>query len=427
MELSIDQQAASDKFMEFLLDPSKDNNEMVISGHSGSGKSTLTKHLIKAAHSKTKLLKLLTGDDNELNIFCTATTNKAAKILSDATNTKPQTIHNLLGLKVMQNYSNGTTSLKKTGSYQILHNSLVIIDEASMIDNKLLELIQESNMNCKVLYVGDPYQLAPVFETTCPVFDKVRNQAVLKTVQRQVSVEGKPNPITLLGEGFREAVQTGLFPAIMSTGISVEVIDSADGAVFQKQVNAAFSDTTNEAYGNALIVAWSNNRVQQYNEYVRSLHTSSTSFEIGETVVTNKPILNKGVTVLSTDSLATITRIERATNYGIEGFRIKLDNSYSVFLAKEQADVKRQLKKFAKNKEWVSYFNMQETFADLRAIHASTVHKSQGSTFHTVFIDLDDIGRNNKSNEVARLLYVATTRATTKVVFYGGLPKKYQG
>ena len=424
MELSVDQQVASDKFMDFLLDPTKTNNEMVISGHSGSGKSTLTRHLIKAAQSKSKLLKLLTGDNNELNIFCTATTNKAAKVLSETTKGAAQTIHSLLGLKVMQNFSNGTTSLKKTGKYQVMHNSLIIIDEASMIDVQLLKIIQESNMDCKVLYVGDPYQLAPIFETNCPVFETVSNQATLQTIQRQVSVRGGENPITSLGEKFREAVQTGVFPEIKSMGDSIELVS---GAAFQKQVNSAFSDTSNEAYGKSLIVAWSNKRVQEYNEYVRGLHTTSPFFEVGETIVTNKPVLANGATVFATDSLAKITGISEGTNYGIDGYNIVLDHACTVFLAKNQADVVRETKKYAQSKDWVSYFAMQETFADLRAIHASTVHKSQGSTFHTVFIDLDDIGRNNKANEVARLLYVATTRATTKVVFYGELPTKYQG
>lgn len=421
MQLSTDQQSAADKFMSFLLDTDKSNNEMVIAGHSGSGKSTLTKYLIKAALSQTKLLNLLQGENEELNIYCTATTNKAAKVLADATNKECTTIHSLLGLKVMQNYSNGTTSLKKTGNYQVLHNSLIIIDEASMINKSLLQLIQESSINCKTLYVGDPYQLAPVFEDTCPVFDMICDKAVLHTVQRQLNVGNETNPIAVLGEGFRNAVQTGVFPVIKTTGDSIEI---ADGPSFQRQVNEAFKEDSDHE---SLIVSWSNNRVQQYNEYVRTLYTKSEDLEVGETVTTNKPILINGFPFLSTDSIAQITAIEPSSQYGLAGHRVQLNDAVTVFLAKDRDAVIRKKKAFAKVKEWVSYFEMDEAFADLRPIHASTVHKSQGSTYRTVFIDLDDIGRNHKANEVARLLYVATTRATTKVVFYGELPKKYRG
>ena len=40
---------------------------------------------------------------------------------------------------------------------------------------------------------------------------------------------------------------------------------------------------------------------------------------------------------------------------------------------------------------------------------------------------MTDIGRNNRPNEVARLLYVAVSRASHKVVLYGELPDKYLG
>jgi ATP-dependent exoDNAse (exonuclease V) beta subunit len=38
-----------------------------------------------------------------------------------------------------------------------------------------------------------------------------------------------------------------------------------------------------------------------------------------------------------------------------------------------------------------------------------------------VFLDLDDISRNNKWHDIARLMYVGLTRATDKVYLYGNL------
>jgi ATP-dependent exoDNAse (exonuclease V) alpha subunit len=44
---------------------------------------------------------------------------------------------------------------------------------------------------------------------------------------------------------------------------------------------------------------------------------------------------------------------------------------------------------------WREFFTFKdEAFADLRPIHATTVHRSQGSTYEKVFVDLSDIGRN---------------------------------
>jgi exodeoxyribonuclease-5 len=72
-------------------------------------------------------------------------------------------------------------------------------------------------------------------------------------------------------------------------------------------------------------------------------------------------------------------------------------------------------------------FEIQEAFADLRPTHAATAYKAQGSTYGTVFIDLHNIGKCNIPSTVARMLYVAITRASNQVVLFGELPAKYSG
>ena len=62
-----------------------------------------------------------------------------------------------------------------------------------------------------------------------------------------------------------------------------------------------------------------------------------------------------------------------------------------------------------------------ETWIDLRAQHACTIDKSQGSTYAQVFIDLDDIAKCNISSQVARMCYVAVSRARHKVYLTGDL------
>ena len=74
---------------------------------------------------------------------------------------------------------------------------------------------------------------------------------------------------------------------------------------------------------------------------------------------------------------------------------------------------------------WVEFFTFKDaTFADLRPIHAATVHRSQGSTYQTAFVDLTDIGRNTRRDVLLRLLYVALTRARGDVVVTGELPER---
>lgn len=61
------------------------------------------------------------------------------------------------------------------------------------------------------------------------------------------------------------------------------------------------------------------------------------------------------------------------------------------------------------------------SWIDLRAAYACTINKSQGSTYDKVFIDLDDIRKCNSGEQIARMLYVAVSRARFHVYFTGDL------
>ncbi len=422
--LSHDQENALNEALAFLIDDNPENNEMSISGPAGTGKTVLTKHLLAAARKQKKMLTLLTEDfTNELSIHLTSTTNKAARVLADATGEEAGTIHSLLGLRVVNNYNTGKTQLKKSSASKVIQNAIIIIDEGSMANEELLQTIRDSTHNCKVIYIGDSYQLAPVFENSCPVFSKVQAQSKLITIQRQAA----GSTIIQFANEFRSALDTGVFPEIKSHGNDVILLD---GPGFKAMAKQEF--TNMPSYNHARMVAWTNNRVHQYNDYLRNLNVQNPDYQVGEFLLTNNPILkSNGHVIFSTDSIAKITDIEEDERQDIKGWNITLDDSVEVFQAKDQHQVNVYLKKLAaqakRNGKWVHYFNAKEAFADLRPIYACTVNKAQGSTYENVFIDLDDIGRNNKNAEIARLMYTAVTRASHKVYMYGSLPRRLYG
>lgn len=417
MQLSTDQQAAASAFIAFLLDETK--HEILLIGNAGTGKSFLTKYLVKLARNNASLLKLIGSTDSELNIKFTASTNKAAVVLADKVGEEAGTIHSLLGLKVLNDFKTGQTKLQKTQNTQVVKNTLLIIDEASMIDSTLLKIIREQTMHCKILYIGDSAQLAPIFETASPVFTSVKDKLELTTIQRQQ----QHNPIIQLSQQLRDTVFSDSFSEILPNGLQIQHLDGED---FRAEINLAF--THNYSVDSAKILAWTNTKVLQYNEYVHQLIKGTVDISVGDTLVTNNPILgNDGRTVHSTDSFITVRSVRPAIEKGIAGNWItNRESSTEVFVANNLNEVTALLKSLAKPDSWVTYFAYKEFFADLRNIYSSTVHKSQGSTYGTVFIDLTDIGSNHKSNEVARLLYVAITRASEKVIFYGQLPNKYR-
>ena len=59
--------------------------------------------------------------------------------------------------------------------------------------------------------------------------------------------------------------------------------------------------------------------------------------------------------------------------------------------------------------------NMIQPFANVNYGYSITCHKGQGSNFYNVFVDIDDILKNIKSNESKKCLYTAMTRASNEL------------
>ncbi len=109
-------------------------------------------------------------------------------------------------------------------------------------------------------------------------------------------------------------------------------------------------------------------------------------------------------------------------------FRIQvLGEGYSSTRCKvmNAADKTALLKEFARKKQWREYIIVKNTYMVLRLPHACTIHKSQGSTYENVYIDLDSFKACKDRETLARLLYVAVSRAKNHVYFHGSLPKGF--
>ena len=143
-KLTEDQEQAVDVFSKFLESSDK---YMVIQGAAGSGKSTLVKHLVRLVKNRYKMYSLLLKKnkaENEFDFAYTATTNKAAAVLSNFMQQPVSTIHSLLKLVVVNDYSTGSTKLKPRKDYCLIYNTLIIIDEASFISDELFKIIDDN-------------------------------------------------------------------------------------------------------------------------------------------------------------------------------------------------------------------------------------------------------------------------------------------
>jgi len=408
--LTSDQQAAQDAFNNFLVSPTE--KVFVLQGYSGTGKTTLVKTLIDQLPNFMRAARLIDSSIKEFRIELTATTNKAAEAFSQITGMDVRTIHSHLGLRVQTNYQTGETNLLPAKGVHPHVDELLFIDEASYIDNKLLGWIFKLTHNCKIVFMGDPAQLTPVKATGTPVFaEGGYNGAMLSKVVRQA--EG--NPIVELSTKFRETVNTGEFFSFKPDGVHIQHMDRA---TFNQAVIAEFARPSWKHH-DSKVLAWTNKRVVEYNHFISDQVNGDPDFQIGDYAVCNKYIMVERHAI-KTDQLVCITSIGEDTDeYGVAGNMVKVDYYLEAFLPKHLDAVKERLKEARTCGEYQIVEHIESKWIDLRAAYACTINKSQGSTYDRVFIDLDDISRCNSGNQIARMLYVAISRARHQVFLTG--------
>ncbi len=455
MSLSPDQDVALDAFLQFLVDPSKKN--LIITAPPGRGKTHLTKHLIQKAHDMQHMLTHLGFGNNGIKISVNATTNKAAEVLAHMLGTEVRTIHSTLGLIPKMDFDTWKEVLIKTGSFKVHEPQLFIIDECGSVNKQLLAFIQVACRKGKILWIGDDAQTSPVGETFCPVFEQgyetlhlttnhrnsgpigdlgdLMRKAVYDTMDLQRLIDQKRElvdagmPVThelaMEIDACRKAVR---FPDIVANGDSIVRVD---GTQFESMVSEYYKKP--HSADELKILAWRNDLVIEYNTHVRTLHTMSDDYLPGEMVVTNKAIVNFGDIFCSTDGLLRIHGVDSKTKlHGVSGNWITVEHrrrsdSIRVFQPDDQNDVKALMKYYYNNQMTQEYYDHKDLFVDLRPTHSCTIHKSQGSTYGTVFLNLDDIGSCQDMNAVARMLNTGITRAKDRLVIYGHLPDKYRG
>ena len=404
------QDAAMNAFLEFVIDPIE--RVFVLSGYAGCGKSTLVRILLDRIPKIIQTAKLINPDQKNYAIELTATTNKAAESLSFLTGMDVSTIHSFLGLRVEKDPMTKESTLVPRSKDKKL-GYLIFIDEASYIDSQLLHLIFTQTEDCKIVFIGDPAQLSPVKSTGTPVFDGNFPGAALTEVVRQA--EG--NPIIDLATQFRETVNTGQFFSFKPDGVHIQHMDTD---AFTAAIEAEFN-RPDWRYHDSKFLAWTNKCVINANKYIRNHVKGDPDFEPGDYAVCNAFISKERFTI-KTDELVYISAIENNhARLGVDGKFFSIDGRAKFFMPNSIGDKNAALKHYRAKKDYQAVSEIENQWIDLRAAYACTINKSQGSTFDKVFIDLDDISRCNSGNQIARMLYVAVSRARHNVYLTGDL------
>lgn len=406
--LSQDQQNALNEIVGLLADPER--NVLHIVGWAGTGKTTLMKELMRQYKDLMRSIKVLNPDTTSYEPVFTATTNKAVEALEHAMGMSCQTIQSYLGLTVQYDQK-GNNILVDTGKYKFRHSKLVIIDEASYVDEILLEYIEEKlGDHCKVIFMGDPYQLPPVNLDYSPAFQIDAPVAQLTQIMRQAD----DNPIQALSHQLREYAAGGPMPELVEDGVYIQYMEPED--MLEDMLNIFNQPGFN--YYQAKVIAFRNATVVGINNLVKERISNTTHFQPGDYAACNQ-FLKNPIKNIRTDEIVLIKSVKPSTRYDVKGTELVLGNGLTVFRPDDYQDIQRK-----KDEYWTTskarFTYIEENWVDLRHVYACTVHKSQGSTFETVYIDLDDF-RISDEDMLARLLYVAISRASKRVVLTGNL------
>jgi len=407
------QEAGFQTFINFYTNP--DAQVMLLKGWSGTGKSTLIRRILDEMETLDRALTTLDEDFEPFEPLLTATTNQACDALAVAMkefNHEVKTIHRALGLRLRTDYKTGKNELATIRNFLPPYRCLVIVDEASYIDPMLLQYCFDRTDCCKFIFVGDDCQLTPVGTNIMPAFTFKDFMVELTEVKRQNS-----GPLLDLCNDFRNTVKTGQWPRIK---LDNDQLIHVPREKFVEMAEEAFQHP--EIHGSTKVLAYTNACVTEYNKHFSQLLLGSSEPQVGQKMTVNEAVVNKHAQ-LNNGAEVIIKEIQETREFDVDGFRVKLMNyNTSYFLPKSLKARKDREKLARKSEDYTILQLIDQNWVDLRPAFSCTVNKSQGSTYDTVFIDLDNIcGKVHRPNALARLLYVGFSRARKRVVMTGDM------
>ena len=393
----------------------------LLTGYAGTGKTTLLQALITRLQQQR----------DSRPIALTALSNKATKVLQSMAyrwgcEVDCMTCCRLLGLKPVIDKETGGQKFELDRDRKNLTTEydLVVIDECSMINVDMWDLLVSSvsrfTDRTQLLFVGDSAQLPPVGETESPCFENIIHRSDLTEVIRYGGAIG------LIAEDVRTNLERTTMPRAISdrNATNTEGIFTIPPAQWEKLMLRAFKSEAYEQNPDQVrVLAYTNSRVNYLNNKIRAAiyGEKAARFMTGERLVARNACIGRDGILLQTSEecqvlAAYLTRFEGWLVWELE---VETDEQQErtlrVLHEDEQQRYKEILSDYSEKKQWMAFWDYKELFHDLSYAYSLTVHKSQGSTFQDVFVDVPNLMLNRKVIERNQLYYVAFTRAAKRL------------
>lgn len=460
-----DQRNAYYKLIEFINSPYDAKSfKRALIGPAGTGKTYLVKALIRNCNLTHSIIGLA------------APTHKACRVLQESIalpNIKVNTLGSDLGLRPNYNLDNfdiNNVPFDPKGKIKIGDYRLYIVDESSMMPRSLVTLLERTakSNQCKIIYIGDGSQLPPPKEKYSSALRGVETYTLSKIVRQE-----DDNPIRYLLDLLRYDIKHKTFKFLEYISRNKEKFDSGgtkgyavcNQQEFNDKVFINFSDeqlTQNVDY--AKVIAYTNIAVTGWNNVIRNTIIK----DAHKAVITKNDLFISYTTLVNSFNEVVLKNSEEYIvydivnythpRYDLKGFMVRFQaihggqtttpifvldhtDAFSIQKYLEVSNNFINLAKTAKStvraERWRQYYEFKESCLLLKPIirrdntvlysrdldygFALTSHKSQGSTFDTVLVDVNDIVYDRFGHpytdceEINRRLYVACSRCRNKL------------
>ena len=401
-----------------------------LSGAAGTGKTYLLSRIIQYMAQNHR-------------VIATAPTHKALSVIeTNLANLKHNnvtfsTIHSFLGVRLVRDFLTGEEAYRVDEHAFVKKVDFLIVDESSMINSKLFFYIQEAlrkDQTKAVLFVGDPFQLLPIDNDKSIVFDSVSKHFYLTEIIRQKG-DSYIIDVAVQIKEIIEHKQKILLENFFYTNRDIGIDYFYDMESFYGD----FCKNENWDNENKIIACFTNKSVSRHNNILRcrfwqekaNLDVCATDFHIGDKVIFQESYMTKKDSILLNNQKVELAYAKKVFFHelGIHIWICKDKEQNDIYIV-DSADRQRHqqfLDNIVNNIRnsrnvntkimWKNFFQFKYSFAQVKYQFASTIHKLQGSTLDTIYIDLTDITKNKNLDmeQMFRLLYVAVTRASKNV------------
>ena len=421
------------KLFDYVMDCHKQqtNIKAVCSSQAGTGKTFFIKYLV---------------NNSGLNIKILAPTHKA-KGLFNSEGIGCDTIHRFLNAKKDIDEKTGEIYFIINSGYDLGYD-LLIVDECSMINKDMFEALKTQK---NILFIGDDHQLPPVGEDISKVFTSDN----WKTFEFKKNMRIISNPDSISAyylKKFRELVDNPTAKIRIDERKPIDfVIESLrkgeDSVVLtwtnkqvaflnntiRKSLFLKLSDTKLEKYYEGEVLIFSGYRQTNIISYIDENNkikylTYHSSDEIIISSVEKESIFidynrchhQKNESKISICAICNI-KGHKVRGHLISFYKILDHNRVLWYYPENIVDVKNMnsvLSDFKssclhlKNKcIWSKYYEMKNLYKpDIFYKYSMTIHKSQGSEFQNVFVDINNIRHCRNLELAAKLSYTAVSR-----------------